>query len=307
MAKFLLILACSSFFLISPVALAEDKAEQKHREAVWKLEESGPTPEGDHEYSLPDSYSAEKKCREIQSPPEPMKKAGEYGRIGWLPNEIETRSKMIDLCQNLNRGLVTRDTWWIEFHELYKEWVYGHYSCPTCMLYVSPAGKPLPTDFAAYVLLLIPNQPLEFQDSYNRDRLLLWRAFKNFGDSIGSRHSAIWLQTDDAEPSLDYDSERSKRFCDLFNLDYSKGPYLVITKQKPDLPRAAGDKVVIRLTDLTPERIVSVLNLIEQDLRRRQKIHGGRLIYEELKQRILSIAERNRELLKELAVSIGTF
>lgn len=309
MARLMIIRRIAAFMVCAAVAFScpleadqESNEERELRDEFWELESGGPIPQNDHQFILPDPYIVKRKCEAIKSAPEPMKADGEFG-MGWRPSEKTVRSNMVTLCEKAERGAIGYGEWWQDFHEQRESWIYGHYDCPNCSLLVAPPGEILPDNFTTYALLLIPNAPLEFNDRYNKERLLLWRAFKNFGDAIGSRHAAVWLQPDDTYPSLDYDVERSKYFCDQFQLEYNRGPFVVLTSSRPDLPVTKKEsRIVLRLTDLPPSRIVSLLNIVEQDIRKGQEQSRGRLVFEELKGRILSIVEENRDLFRDLVL-----
>ncbi|MBI3990199.1 MAG: hypothetical protein HY347_11360 [candidate division NC10 bacterium] len=73
-------------------------------------------------------------------------------------------------------------------------------------------------------------------------------------------------------------------------------------KVRPDQIGPGDEIIVVKLAGISPERIVRVLNVLEQDLRRGRHIDTGSLLFEEVKQRILSAVERYADVLKEIGI-----
>jgi hypothetical protein len=158
---------------------------------------------------------------------------------------------------------------------------------PTAMrAFIPQFGAQLPDGLETYSLFLIPDarwQEPEFDD----DRSRLWETFHSFGRSIGDRHAAIWFL--DQENNVDV--LRSQEYCRRFNLSYNDGPYLVTVAKRPDLLEPDDEVIVIRMGGIGPDRILTVLNRLSSDLTSRGTVATGPLVYEELKQRVLSRAE----------------
>ena len=63
-----------------------------------------------------------------------------------------------------------------------------------------------------------------------------------------------------------------------------------------------GDEfVLIKLNEISSNRVIKILNILEQDLRLANDIRKRRLIFEEIKQRLLSVADRKSDLVKEFS------
>ncbi len=106
----------------------------------------------------------------------------------------------------------------------------------------------------------------------------LERNFKRFGDSIGDRNLAVWVN----EPgSKSLSVARGKYYADLLSswpgvsLEYSDGPFVVITDLHPSkftVPKGESpdDPIVISISlgDITAARTIEVLNYVESRIRR---------------------------------------
>ena len=110
------------------------------------------------------------------------------------------------------------------------------------------------------------------------------KAFIAFGDAIGPKHLAVWFLDDGQQISL----ERSKHFSDQLNLNYSDGPFVIVSSVHPNnlLPRS--NPVIIKLHGIPAARIVDILNILEQDLRTARGIRRNQLLAEEVWARLVS-------------------
>ena len=152
--------------------------------------------------------------------------------------------------------------------------------------FVPEFGGQLPADLESYSLFLVPDARWRDGDLAD-DRAALWDEFFSFGRSIGDTHAAIWFL--DQEDNVDV--LRSQEYCRRFGLSYNDGPYVVFMKKRPDLLATDDEIVVIRMGGIVTERIPSVLNRLAQDLRTTGNVGTGMLVYEELKQRVLTLVE----------------
>jgi hypothetical protein len=98
------------------------------------------------------------------------------------------------------------------------------------------------------------------------------------------------------------DVRRSKLYCDRFGLDYNSGPYVVTLQKSPAVWRPGDLAVIISLTGISTDRRVHVLNILEQDLRTARQLAQRPLLFVEIRERLLSAAERHEDLLKDLLV-----
>ena len=60
------------------------------------------------------------------------------------------------------------------------------------------------------------------------------------------------------------DVPRSKFYCDLFRLNYNDGPYVVVTNVRPDTLSSGKEAVFVKLNNITGERVLRVLNVLEE-------------------------------------------
>jgi hypothetical protein len=58
--------------------------------------------------------------------------------------------------------------------------------------------------------------------------------------------------------------------------------------------------VIISLADISTERRVRILNVLEQDLRQEHELKQRPLLFVEIRERLLSAAERHKDLLKDV-------
>jgi hypothetical protein len=152
--------------------------------------------------------------------------------------------------------------------------------------FIPQFGAELPAGLETYSLFLIPDarwQESEFADERSR----LWATFHSFGRSIGDTHAAIWFL--DQEDNVDV--LRSQEYCRRFNLSFNDGPYLVTVARRPDLLEPRDEVIVIRMGGIDPDRILSILNRLSRDLTSTGNVATGPLVYEELKQRVLTSVE----------------
>jgi hypothetical protein len=158
---------------------------------------------------------------------------------------------------------------------------------PTAMRsFVPQFGAELPEGLETYSLFLVPDTRWR-ESAFEDERSRLWETFHSFGRSIGDRHAAIWFL--DQEDNVDV--LRSQEYCRRFNLNYNDGPYLVTVAKRPDLLEPDDEVIVVRMGGIAPDRILTVLNRLSADLTSTGTVATGPLVYEELKQRVLSRAE----------------
>jgi hypothetical protein len=154
-------------------------------------------------------------------------------------------------------------------------------------LLVPQFGGALPANLASYSLFLVPDARWRSAD-FAKQRQALWEAAFAFGRAIGDTHAAIWF--------LDHDDNvdvlRSQEYCRRFGLSYNDGPYVVTIRKRPDLLTADDEIVVIRMGGIAPENIPPILNRLTQDLTTSGRPGTGGLVYEEIKQRIVTLVAK---------------
>lgn len=242
------------------------------------------------EYVLPDSAYVQRECGKVQT------------TLQWVSGDSQ-RSKKIDriraerlaaevaeLCARRARGAVSADVWFVDFSATYAEFADVVFPCTSgehCLQHTVAIRQPLPADLASYSVFLFTDSAL-VSSARPDDIKAIHDAFKRFGVAIGQTSGAIWLakKSDAVLP----DVERSKAIADLLELNYDDGPYVVLSAQRPDLIDAKSSVLVIRLEDIGPERIINVLGVLEQDLRRGLKATDAALRFGQIWQRFRSMA-----------------
>jgi hypothetical protein len=244
----------------------------------------GPNPGMEPKVDFPDSYVVGNVCEGIKNVSESSQ--GD--------EDEEQRANIVlrvrQLCSAVLSEQIGLDDWWRGFWEVVDDAL----ACRACLIDTFTPPELLPSNYPVYVMFLAPTLDLD-----DRELLEVWRAYKNFGESIGQRNLAIWFTTD----GFAVDIGRSKYYCDRLRLNYNDGPYVVVSKIRPDKLDDTSTITLIRLESVAPERIVSILNILEQDLRRGVHPRESLIIYEEIKQRLLSLGERNGELIKDIVVA----
>lgn len=198
------------------------------------------------------------------------------------------------ICAQFNGGKINQDTW-LDLSE--KEKNKGCLS--GCHRYDLPSKKEIPSGYNHYFMLLLPD--LEFgMDSKTKEVEAIYKAFTVFGEVIGNKATTIWFKNNAIHAANKIDIERNKLYANKFGLDHT-GPYLIITAKKPDLlDKNSKGVIIINLDEITPERVVRILNFLSQELGK-EGINAQSLQHEEFKQRFLSFCERNQATLKEIA------
>jgi len=250
---------------------------------------------------VPDSYYVAKRCSEPQDSLKLVRDDKELLRKVDIKAAELVASKMASLCDKVAKGEISGDLWLEQFEEMSDSLESLTDPCGRtvqCAKIFLPPPKPIPNNFNAYTMFLFPS--VEWSKSeLEKDLRTISSTFASFGDSISDKRAAIWFMKDTFSHLPDI--ERSKYYCDILKLSYNDGPYIVTSLKRSDGILSKDELVVIKLGGITPGRIVKVLNILEQDLRTDAKIRKRSLIFEEIKQRLLSVADRNPDIVKELA------
>jgi hypothetical protein len=251
---------------------------------------------------LPDAFYVSQRCGE------PEKTLNRVRRIPALLAKVDIKAaealagEMAGLCGKSLEKQISGDDWLQRFEPKSKALEDLTDACGRivhCMKFFLPPAKPLPADFKAYALFLFPSAEWDRPERAVGDDLgKIREAFSAFGDSIGAKRAAIWFSK--SAFSANPDIARSKYFADLFKLNYNDGPFIVTSLKRPDALVAGDDLVVIKLSSISAGRVVKVLNILEQDLRTETAVRKHALIFEEIKQRLLSVVDRNPDIGKEL-------
>ncbi len=264
---------------------------------------------GDENLVLPDEFYISARCEE------PIQRLEWVREDKRLLDQVDIKSaesvagEMSSICDKVKKREVLPDAWVIEFERLGKSLESLTDACGRtvmCKKMFIPPPKPIPNNFSAYSLFLFPSSEWS-KPELQAERYKIRAAFSDFGDSIGNKRAAIWFST--SFNSSTPDVQRSKYFADTFKLNYNDGPFVVTSLKRPDALAKNDEIVVIKLGGINPDRIVKVLNLLEKDLRTDADIRKRTLIFEEIKQRLLSVIDRNPEIAKEItktAISVLT-
>ena len=191
-------------------------------------------------------------------------------------------------------------------------------------------SEAIPTDYDSYTLLLIPElEWLEREDSKINIKKLFQR-FHAFGNSIGERNLSLWFYSSYHYPDsrtrvnikavitgpqitysqlikkenlkhydgalMSYDIERAKGYCDRYNLNYNKGPYIIYTESHPDT--TLKPEIILRLNRIPTDIFVRILNLLEQAIRTGEKSPlrlRAAFLFERMK---LALKENKNDLIK---------
>lgn len=104
------------------------------------------------------------------------------------------------------------------------------------------------------------------EDAVRQERVVrLRKSFVDFADGIGANAAAIWI----APPFSSHQQELAKAVHDRLRLAYSHGPYLVIATVAPSNDAAATQpRVVLDFSGTSPERIQTVLDELQQQIRK---------------------------------------
>lgn len=260
---------------------------------------------------VPDDYYVAERCSELHNTLKLLRNNEErFGNSIWNIEPNIVAREMSSLCDRKAKGEISGDLWFEQFEALSVS-LEGHLE-PKDKAYLplsAASSKTIPKNFNAYTMFLFPS--VEWSESELKEDLhTINRTFTSFGDSIGDKRAAIWFTKGRPSEFLNIDIKRSKHYCDLLKLSYNDGPYIVTSLKRPDEINLKKDElVVIKLGGISPSRIVKVLNILEQDLRTDATIRKRPLIFEEIKQRLLSVADRNPDIVKELtkgAISVLT-
>ena len=119
-----------------------------------------------------------------------------------------------------------------------------------------------------------------------------------FAESIGKNNAATWIGS-----NTRYDLKSSKNICDLYDLPYSGGPYIIFTKENPILAtKKYEEAVILDFSSVNSNRIRFVLAELEQNIRRKQYTKVNQ--YQINKQIVLSKYDNNIDFIKDVIVAI---
>ena len=255
-------LVCAGVAMAVTVGLVAPVAEIRQAASVGR-------PRG-----LPDRYLIDRQCGKIDDLV--------AGLDPGDPTSVLT-TPATTACQRYRAEVISRDEWVQEMLAVQDE-------LPPSLRerFIPEFSDTLPVGLDSYSLLLLPDTRWR-GDELATELQQIWSAFSEFGFSIGDRHVALWFL--DLDGNVDVD--RARWYCDRIGLDYNDGPYVVTSATRPDQLEDREELVVIELDNIEPWRIPSILNLLAEDLRNNRDIRSGRLLWEEVKQTMLTLVVRH--------------
>ncbi len=171
----------------------------------------------------------------------------------------------------------------------------------------------IPDGFKTYTLFM--STSTESSDRSSTDKLrALERNFKRFGDLIGQRNLAVWVNEG---TTLELSVSRGVYYADLFSrwsghsIEYSDGPFIVVANAHPKVFSTAEYRttveasqptaIVIGFRNISPDHIIDVLNLLEARIRR-ETVDPSEITIQILWIKVKSWWEEgaDKELVKEL-------
>lgn len=127
--------------------------------------------------------------------------------------------------------------------------------------------------------LFLPCNPKWLVKGRRDDLVKLYDAYYMFAAVSGLRHAAVWFERKPTSSEEKYrvddlDIERSARYCEVFQLPPSGGPYVVVTTTHPDrwqpsLPTNGnkGDPaIILAFDDLNPGQAIDLLSKLNDQL-----------------------------------------
>jgi hypothetical protein len=134
---------------------------------------------------------------------------------------------------------------------------------------ISSTGEIPKEDYKTWSLFLICSASW-LADNRSADLADLYRRFQAFGEAIGDDHLAVWFWKEGIEQGGDATAEnvdirRAGQYCRALKLAPSQSPYLVVTKQYPDLANFP-DKTVYKLGILDSTALGALLDRLTDGL-----------------------------------------
>ena len=197
----------------------------------------------------------------------------------------------------------------------------GLYACAgriteTPLAWRMDTADKIPVGFDTYTLFI--DTSYEYADEAAAAKLeILNRNFKSFGDSIGDRNLAVWVN----EPGSDRLSiSRGKYFADLFSrwadqsLEYSDGPFVILSDTHPDVFKTETREalqeqeptiIVIAFNRISTQDVINVLNHLEARIRRGEISASQTSLYTLwLQMKSWVTQEESRQFLKDITLAL---
>lgn len=147
-----------------------------------------------------------------------------------------------------------------------------------------PDVRLVPINYPIYTMMLFPDASWKT----NKDLPSVQASFAKFGESIGKEGAAIWF----LDRGNVIDLERAQFYCDRLGLSRT-GPYILVSRKRPDAIINKSDVVVINCAGIDPDRLSKVLEVLRGDIVERRELRTRDLLFVEVKQWLLSEAERH--------------
>jgi hypothetical protein len=153
-----------------------------------------------------------------------------------------------------------------------------------------------PTRFKTFSLLLFPDA--------TRVDTQAWKstedAFIRFGEATGPEHLAIWPADDEITPNDAAAHERSETYARKFGLDPRLGPFIAVTRVRPDRWQEGQDLIVLRLGGADPGAVKAILNSLRDEIvsdpALKNRNAGTTLAFVDVAQHLISFAKAHANL-----------
>lgn len=128
---------------------------------------------------------------------------------------------------------------------------------------IGPTDEIPANSYESWALFLVCN-PEWTTDRRSSDLADLYWAFKRFGDAIGPENLAVWFWKEQmrvTDPRLgdNVNVARAAAYCAALRLTPSRGPFILITTERPGVDSVPPAHGVFELGNLQPEQIEKLL------------------------------------------------
>lgn len=133
------------------------------------------------------------------------------------------------------------------------------------------ASQDIPRNsYRSWSLFLVCN-PNWVDPAKSADLANLYQRFQSFGDAIGPDNLAVWfwkpgVPKESARVASGVDVARSAKYCRALSLPPSKGPYLIVTTEYPDLENFPKNRGTYTLGGVEAADLAKLLNRLTDGL-----------------------------------------
>jgi len=152
------------------------------------------------------------------------------------------------------------------------------------------------TGFKTYSLLLFPDATRVDTDAWKSTE----DSFIRFGQATGPEHLAIWPADDEITPNDRAAHERSETYARKFGIDPRLGPFIVVTRVRPDRWQDGQDLIVLRLGGADANAVKAILNALRDEIASdpalKNRSAATTLAFTDVAQHLISFAKANAKL-----------